>query len=45
LEEASIHYDIEYNVAGYAVRLGEVVPESEAGSWLITTLSKADRTG
>lgn len=27
---------MDYNAAGYDVRLGEVAPESEAESWLIT---------
>ncbi len=40
LKEAAIHYDMDYNAAGYDVRLGEVVPESEAESWLITMPSK-----
>jgi len=40
LKESAIHYDLDYNAAGYDVRLGEVVPESEAESWLITMPSK-----
>lgn len=40
LKEAAIHYDLDYNAAGYDVRVGEVVPESEAESWLITMPSK-----
>lgn len=31
---------MEYNAAGYDIRLGEVAPESEAESWLITIPSK-----
>ncbi|WP_049980154.1 hypothetical protein [Halolamina rubra] len=40
LKESAIHYNLDYNVAGYGVRLGEVVPESEAESWLITVPPK-----
>lgn len=40
LKEAAIHYDLDYNAAGYDVRIGEVVPESEAESWLITMPSE-----
>ena len=40
LKEAGVLYDMDYNATGYDVRLGEVVPESEAESWLITMPSK-----
>lgn len=40
LKEAAIYYNREYNATGYDVRLGEVVPESEAESWLITMPSE-----
>ncbi|MFW5900730.1 MAG: transposase, partial [Halodesulfurarchaeum sp.] len=40
LKEGAIYHDDDYNAAGYDVRTGEVVPESEAESWLVTMPSK-----
>jgi IS4 transposase len=40
LKEGVIYNDLDYNAAGYEVRIGEEVPESEAESWLITMPSE-----
>lgn len=40
LKEGAIYNDLDYNAAGYDVRIGEEVPESEAESWLITMPSE-----
>ncbi|MFC6874758.1 transposase [Halobellus marinus] len=40
LKQGAIYNDLDYNAAGYDVRIGEEVPESKAESWLITMPSE-----
>lgn len=40
MKEAAIFREMDYNAIGCDIRLGEVIPESESESWLITMPSK-----